>query len=251
MSALVAGQNRSKYIDLAGRSGTGVPACKDLHTVKLFFTDRSRAEVFIIPSVPVIYADSQFIMEHTAESSVTPVHAVFLTDIFDRRPLGNAWFIIIKSVLQDRHFFRYEFQALFFIYPTPERAAAGNNGSMSNLTVKHNSDPFSVDISFILSDRKFNIDVQPAVRCRSVVFLVCTHPFTVMFFQNFRDLIKVSHGPKPAVQAAEKKHVHFIPLHRFDHPQKFRPLMKVLTGGFRFIYVYPDDYPAAFKSIRL
>ena len=64
-----------------------------------------------------------------------------------------------ESVLYNPGFFRQDFQPLFFIDPVPERAGAGNDGSVGDFAVKYNFYAFAAYVSFILRDRKFNINV--------------------------------------------------------------------------------------------
>ena len=77
--------------------------------VKLFVADDGRAEIIIVPAAPVIYPGIQFFMEHTPESSVTPVHAVSFPDIFYCPPLADGAFIMDESVLYNVGLFLNDF----------------------------------------------------------------------------------------------------------------------------------------------
>ena len=52
--------------------------------------------------------------------------------------LTDIAFKEVESVLHNPGFFRHDFKPLFFVDPVPERAGAGNNGSVGNLAVKNN-----------------------------------------------------------------------------------------------------------------
>ena len=171
MPALLTDKDPSENIYLAGWIAPGVPAGQLLHPVKLFLTDGSRAEVRVISSVPVIDAYGQLIMEHPPESGVTPVYTIGLTDIPDRGTLGSAPLIIIKSILQDGDLFRDQLQTLLIIHTQPERAAPGEDSAMLHLAVKYNVYPLPVQISLILCNGEFDIDIQPPTGGGGIVSL--------------------------------------------------------------------------------
>ena len=67
-------------------------------------------------------------------------------------PLADGAFKVIESVLHNHGFFRQDFQPLFPVDFVPERAGAGNDGSVGNLAVKYNVYSFPANIGFILGD---------------------------------------------------------------------------------------------------
>ena len=73
--------------------------------------------------------------------------------------LTDIAFKEVESVLHNPGFFRHDFQPLFFVDPVPERAGAGNDGSVGNLAVKNNVYSFPAYIGFILGDRQLDIDI--------------------------------------------------------------------------------------------
>ena len=91
-------------------------------------------------------------MEHTPESSVTPVHPVFFPDIFYCATLADRAFIMAESVLYNVGLFLIDFQPLFRADPIPERAGAGNNCAVCYFAVKNNFYSFPVNVGFILRD---------------------------------------------------------------------------------------------------
>ena len=118
--------------------------------VKLFITDDGRAEIVIVPAAPVIYPGVQLFMEHTPESSVTPVHAVSFPDIFYCPPLADGAFIVAESVLNNVRLSMNDFQPLFIIDTIPKRAGPGNNCAVGNFAVKNYVYSFPVNVGFIL-----------------------------------------------------------------------------------------------------
>ena len=123
-----------------------------MNLVELFPADDCRAEVFILPAAPVIDSSVKRFRQHTPEGCLTPVHAVSFPDMLHGSPLADSAFKVIESVLDNPGFFRQDFQPLFPVDPIPERAGAGNDGSVGNLAVKYNVYPFPTNVSFILGD---------------------------------------------------------------------------------------------------
>ena len=124
---------------------------------------------------------------------------------------------------------------------------------MLHFTIKYNINSLSIQISLILGNRKFNVNVEPSTCGGSIISLSIINgfPFTMMRLQHFHDLIIIWDRTKPTVKAREKQHINLIMPHGIQHPLELRPFMQLFSGCLCSIYVDTDNDPSLLFCISL
>ena len=124
---------------------------------------------------------------------------------------------------------------------------------MLHLAVKYNVYPLPVQISLILCNGEFDIDIQPPTGGGGIVSLPVIYgfPFTVMGLQNFHDLIIIRDRPEPAIQTGKEQHINLIPPDGIQHLLEFSPLMQFFSGRLCGVNIDADNNPTLIFCIGL